>query len=80
MYENNTKIMSEVVDFLGLPSFDFSTQDVMNESWGGGASNKYKDPHSYDPIRNETRELLVKFFEPYNQRLYSIIGRDLGWK
>jgi hypothetical protein len=34
----------------------------------------------YPPMKPETREQLVNYFEPYNQQLYSLIGRDFGWK
>jgi hypothetical protein len=79
MFENATRVMAEVTNFLGLPDHDFSSEAALEKAWGGGASNRYA-PQSYEPIRNETRALLKEFFEPYNQRLYSLIDRDMGWE
>ena len=34
---------------------------------------------SYEPMLPETKERLAEFFEPHNQRLYELLGRDFGW-
>jgi Sulfotransferase domain len=31
------------------------------------------------PLAARTREWLARYFEPYNERLYALLGRDLGW-
>jgi hypothetical protein len=33
----------------------------------------------YDSLPPETRERLQEYFRPHNQRLYELVGRDLGW-
>lgn len=33
----------------------------------------------YPPMKPETREQLTMYFEPYNQQLYELTGRDFGW-
>lgn len=33
----------------------------------------------YEPMNAVTRERLTDYFAPYNQRLYKLLGRDLGW-
>jgi hypothetical protein len=33
----------------------------------------------YDPMTPAARERLSEYFAPYNQRLYELLGRDLGW-
>lgn len=34
----------------------------------------------YPPMSPETREYLRAYFEPYNQRLYSLLDRDFEWE
>jgi hypothetical protein len=38
-----------------------------------------RNVRSYSPISEELRERLKAMFEPHNQRLYSLVGRDFGW-
>ena len=33
----------------------------------------------YRPMRDSTRRALAEKFAPYNQKLYKMMGRDLGW-
>ncbi len=33
----------------------------------------------YSPIARALRNRLVRFYAPHNQRLYTLLGRDLGW-
>ena len=33
----------------------------------------------YPPMPEETRRELAKFYRPHNQKLYKLLGRDLGW-
>lgn len=35
---------------------------------------------SYPPMNPATRQELVEFFRPYNQRLYDLLGVDFGWE
>ena len=79
MYADNKATMQRVAEFLELPYFEFDSE-LMDKSWGGGASNRYENPHDYPPLSNETRADLREFFRPYNERLYKLIGRDLGWE
>ncbi|MCX6307178.1 MAG: sulfotransferase domain-containing protein [Bacteroidetes bacterium] len=59
--------VSEVFHFLGLPAFTVNL------------SKKHESP-GYPPVNAETRARLVTYFEPFNQQLYGMIGRDFGWK
>jgi hypothetical protein len=34
----------------------------------------------YDPMPPHVREQLAAYFAPHNQRLYQLLGRDLGWE
>ncbi|MDQ6819886.1 MAG: sulfotransferase domain-containing protein [Actinomycetota bacterium] len=35
---------------------------------------------TYDPIDRATRAQLADYFRPMNERLYELLGRDLGWE
>jgi len=79
LFDDPGAVMEEARMFLGLPEFDFMSEAALHVSWGGGASNQYTQPHSYKPMQPATRKMLQQFFKPYNERLYSLIGRDMCW-
>ena len=66
LFKNPAKTYADVVSFLGLPR---DTTAIRKQNSG-----------SYSAMSPGTRALLVSYFEPHNQRLYSLLGRDLGWK
>jgi hypothetical protein len=70
-------IMMDVVQFLGLKPHEFS-ESQLQHTWGGGASNHYS-PSSYEPIEPTTRELLSKFFKPFNEKLYALLDQEFNW-
>lgn len=75
--------------FLILRSEDYAarTSEIVNEAcrFLGLAENQITEfPRSnksgYEkPLAPETRERLVNYFRPHNQRLYEMIGRDMEW-
>ncbi len=68
-YKNPTATLQEILAFLKLPErSDFKLSDYKNYNEGG-----------YGKMESAMRERLVQYFYPHNQRLYKIIGRDLGW-
>jgi hypothetical protein len=44
--------------------------------WRAGDNHGKSQDLTLDP---EVAARLRAFFEPYNKRLYEVIGRDLGW-
>jgi Sulfotransferase domain len=57
---------ARVQDFLGLPAHvpeDFDPRFAFD----------------YDPLPPDVRSRLDDYFEPYNQRLYELLGTDFGW-
>ena len=36
--------------------------------------------HKYESLQKRTNERLKEYFEPYNEMVYSLVGRDFGWK
>jgi hypothetical protein len=67
MYENPGLAVQPVFDFLGLPPYEMDEYKPL-----------YK-PRDYKVMSSETRKRLVDYFKPYNERLYELIGRDMGW-
>lgn len=54
------------IDFLGLSTWLPDNFKVFNQG-------------VYDGLLPSTRETLAKYFEPYNQQLYNLLGIDFGW-
>jgi hypothetical protein len=59
--------LKEVVDFLGLPPFEFP------------AELREHNVGRYPKIDPETKARLAKHFRDSNERLYQLLGRDMGW-
>lgn len=38
-----------------------------------------KNTRKYDPMSQETKEMLKRFYEPYNRQLFDLLGRDFDW-
>jgi hypothetical protein len=71
--------MAEAVALLGLEPFDFRSAEQLQRKWDAGAGNTREMPRAYNAMDEVTRRLLADFFEPYNQRLYRLVGEDYGW-
>ncbi len=59
--------LDAVHDFLGLPAYRAEGLTPLHTA-------------EYSSLAPETRERLGEYFRPHNQRLYELIGRDLGWE
>ena len=60
------QVLTKVFEFLDLPYFkikDFTKQ------------NK----REYPPMKDETRKLLIEFYKPHNEKLYSLINQHFDW-
>jgi hypothetical protein len=66
--ENPQRALDGLHGFLGLPPHVY---DDLPRLHGGGYES------SVDPA---TRERLSEYFRPHNERLYALLGRDLGWE
>lgn len=65
-----TTVLNELVRFLDLPAHDWHSTDLSLHHVG-----------QYDtPVSPGTHELLRDFYRPHNERLYELLGRDLGWE
>ncbi len=78
-FEDPAGQMSKSAAFLGLGEFDFTSSPRTQKSWGGGASNAWKQPGNYPEMKPETRSLLEAFFRPWNAKLSELTGLDFDW-
>ncbi len=67
LFENPPETYSKILSFLELPEYKLKN---FKKIYAG----------KYSSINNETREKLKNFFEPYNEKLYKMIGVNLNWK
>jgi hypothetical protein len=61
---NNT--LEIIFDFLGLPNHRIKDLTKRNEA-------------EYPPMNPDTRKMLIEYFKPYNEKLYSLLGRRFDW-
>jgi Sulfotransferase domain len=61
-------IFNQVLDFLELPQLELSEYKPYNAR-----------TEKTSAIAPDTRAKLIEYFKPHNQRLYQLLGSDLGW-
>lgn len=66
LFERPAETVERVLRFLELPVLDLAPYPVMNA-------------REYDRMAPATRERLTAQFAEPNERLYELLGRDLGW-
>lgn len=59
--------MDRVHEFLGLPGYRYADLKPLHTA-------------SYDAIPAEARAKLSEYFRPHNERLYELLGVNLGWQ
>lgn len=64
------RVLNELTEFLEIPPFDFSKLDLKDQHMSNYRSNV---------MDQESREILKKFYEPYNEKLYDLIGKRYDW-
>jgi hypothetical protein len=68
-FQNPRTVLGEIHDFLGIPRVDPKLEtSIINR-------NDLRVP----AMNAEVRRGLAEFYAPLNQKLYELIGRDLGW-
>jgi len=58
--------LREIFSFLGLPMYDIKNTEKVNVS-------------KYSKMDQETRNLLIDFFRPYNEKLFEYLNREFDW-
>jgi hypothetical protein len=66
LFQDSDRVVAKLFCFLGLPELPLVGFPVLNANSSG----------KIDPT---TRKRLADYFRPHNQRLYSLLDRDLGW-
>ncbi len=67
MFHNPAGVLQQVADFLGLESWTFEPKVYK--------AGRYQLQQEH----NSVVAWLYSYFRPYNQRLYELLGRDMGW-
>lgn len=67
LFRETRDVFESVLQFLGL------------RSWEPSAGYRNYSAASYPELEVGTREVLAEFYKPHNERLYELIGEDLGW-
>ncbi len=65
-YANPSAVFRRVLEFLNLPIWEPKEYKKFNYA-------------NYPKMNPATRKRLIKFFEPYNQKLYEYLGVNFGW-
>ena len=63
---NTDKTISEIFEFLEVPIQKISDLTKQNEI-------------KYPKMKDSTREILINFFKPHNEKLYSLINQHFDW-
>jgi hypothetical protein len=66
LYADPAAALDRVLAFVGLPPWRPADFKAFNQK-------------PYPELAPETRRRLAAYFEPHNQRLYELLGRDLAW-
>lgn len=72
MYREPARVYAEVLEFLGVR--DWTPRRFNNFSYGPQGA-----PSGGPTVSPDVRTWLGEHFDPHNQRLYDLIGRDFGW-
>lgn len=64
--EKVMQCMNDVFDFVGLPSLDTLSLEPKNS-------------RDYQPMTEKQRNLLEEFYQPFNERLFKLLGRRIVW-
>ena len=76
-YADPGAILRQTLGFLDMPH-DGLPEETAYDRYDGYAGPAARDGDSR--ISPETRARLSAWFAPHNQRLYDILGRDMGWE
>ena len=63
------EVLDQIIDFLGLPRFEWPEQILVPHH-----SREY-----VNTIDSETKSMLTEVYGPHNERLFELLGVDLGW-
>lgn len=68
--EDYNEIMNSLFLFFNLKEIKLKKEERKNIGIGKGP---------YPPMKEKTRDLLIDYFKPHNEKLYSMIGKKFDW-
>jgi hypothetical protein len=68
LFKNPNTVVNKVFKFLDVPEYNFKEYRVF------GKTNKLPE------MDQELRKKLLKYFRPYNEKLYNLISQDFNWE
>lgn len=68
MFRQPAEVFAEVLEFLGLDRWN---PDHFGNRYAGGYQ---------EPMAQETRDQLMRYFAPHNERLFELLGKRYDWK
>lgn len=69
LFKDPVSELKKITRFLGLPEYSLKEYNKF------GSSKK-----KTDVISKKVREKLAKYYYPYNERLYNLLGKDFKWQ
>ena len=78
MYSNPAETIQQTLAFLGLPNLEIQANKEYKQyrlPQKAGYLNQERQPK----MKPETRQYLLDYFKPYNERLQEFLGRDFRW-
>ena len=68
--QNYDEIMNSLFVFFNLSEINVKKEDRKNVGVGKG---------TYPPMSEKTRDFLIDYYKPHNEKLYNLIGRKFDW-
>lgn len=59
--------LKQTFEFIGLSNFNVKNKIAHNVG-------------KYSSMKESTKDMLIDYFKPHNQKLYKLLGRDLNWE
>ena len=63
---NTNNVLKQIFNFLDV--HDMKIKDTSR-----------KNKRQYPTMKNETRQSLIEFYKPYNEKLYALVNRKFDW-
>ena len=67
LFDNPETTLNNVAKFLEIPDFELKDRQ------------KYNYNENQPKMESSIRKLLVKYYEPHNERLYKLLEKDFEW-
>ena len=67
LFDEPSRVYAQTVRFLELPEHDL------------GSYERYNAARELEGLTPHLRTTLAEYFRPFNERLYEMLGRNLGW-